>query len=132
MSSRGSLVPDATGGGSMGVTVSKRQNLVGGEWVDAVDRGTMEVLNPATGETIAEVPRGTEADVDRAVAAAKKALPEWLETTPGDRAEGEEIEMGPVISRSQQERVLGFLDRAKGAKVLTGGGTNGTRGFFVN
>jgi hypothetical protein len=36
-----------------------------------------------------------------------------------------------VISESQQERVLGFLDRAKGAKVLTGGGTNGDRGFFV-
>ena len=27
--------------------------------------------------------------------------------------------------------MLGFLDRAKGAKVLTGGGTNGDRGFFV-
>ena len=49
----------------------------------------------------------------------------------GDPAEGDEIEMGPVISKSQQERVLGFLDRAKGATVLTGGGTNGDRGFFV-
>src|SRR5213080_2040865 len=47
----------------------------------------MEVLNPATGETIAEVPRATAADVDRAVQAAKKALVEWLETTPGERAE---------------------------------------------
>src|SRR6059036_2889046 len=43
----------------------------------------------------------------------------------GDPAEGDEIEMGPVISKSQQERVLGFLDRAKGASVLTGGGSNG-------
>jgi betaine-aldehyde dehydrogenase len=49
----------------------------------------------------------------------------------GDPAEGDEIEMGPVISKAQQDRVLGFLDRAKGAKVLTGGGTNGDRGFFV-
>ena len=49
----------------------------------------------------------------------------------GDPAEGEDVEMGPVISRAQQERVLGFLDRAKGATVLTGGGTNGDRGFFV-
>src|SRR6184192_2771596 len=47
----------------------------------------MEVLNPATGETIAEVPASTAEDVDRAVQAAKKALPEWLETTPGERAE---------------------------------------------
>jgi 1-pyrroline dehydrogenase len=49
----------------------------------------------------------------------------------GDPGEDEEIEMGPVISASQQQRVLGFLDRAKGATVLTGGGTNGSRGFFV-
>jgi 1-pyrroline dehydrogenase len=49
----------------------------------------------------------------------------------GDPAENEEIEMGPVISAAQQERVLGFLDRAKGATVLTGGGSVGSRGFFV-
>src|SRR6266571_8412215 len=49
----------------------------------------------------------------------------------GDPAEGDEIEMGPVISAAQQERVLGFLERAKGATVLTGGDSNGSRGFFV-
>lgn len=71
----------------MSVTTQTYENFVGGEWVGAVEGGTMEVLNPATGETIAEVPRGTQADVDRAVEAAKKALPEWLESTPGERAE---------------------------------------------
>jgi 1-pyrroline dehydrogenase len=49
----------------------------------------------------------------------------------GDPMESDEIEMGPVITQSQQERILGFLDRAKGATVLTGGGTNGEKGFFV-
>jgi 1-pyrroline dehydrogenase len=49
----------------------------------------------------------------------------------GDPGEDEEIEMGPVISAAQQERVLGFLERAKGATVLTGGGSVGSRGFFV-
>jgi len=71
----------------MSVTVSQHKNFVGGEWVDAIEGGTMEVLNPATGEVIAEVPSGTQADVDRAVEAAKKALPEWLETTPQERSE---------------------------------------------
>jgi acyl-CoA reductase-like NAD-dependent aldehyde dehydrogenase len=51
-------------------TVSKHQNFVGGEWVDASGGETMEVLNPATGETIAEVPRSSAEDVDRAVQAA--------------------------------------------------------------
>jgi 1-pyrroline dehydrogenase len=71
----------------MSVTVEQHKNLVGGEWVESASGETMEVLNPATGETIAEVPRANAEDVDRAVQAAKKALPEWLETTPGERAE---------------------------------------------
>jgi 1-pyrroline dehydrogenase len=51
----------------------------------------------------------------------------------GDPADGEEIEMGPVISQEHQERVLGFLERAVDAKatIVTGGGTLGERGFFV-
>src|SRR5439155_3965531 len=65
----------------------QHKNVVGGEWVDSVEGGTMEVLNPSTGETIAEVPSATAADVDRAVEAAQTALPEWLETTPRERSE---------------------------------------------
>jgi len=49
----------------------------------------------------------------------------------GDPATSEDIEMGPVISKAQQDRVFGFLERASKAKVLTGGGSNGDRGFFV-
>jgi 1-pyrroline dehydrogenase len=49
----------------------------------------------------------------------------------GDPMESDEIEMGSVISSSQQERILGFLERAKGATVLTGGEANGSKGYFV-
>jgi acyl-CoA reductase-like NAD-dependent aldehyde dehydrogenase len=66
-------------------TAAAYKNFVGGEWVDAVEGGTMEVINPATGDKIAEVPRGTIADVNRAVEAAGRALPEWLDSTPGER-----------------------------------------------
>ena len=90
----------------MSVTTTTYQNFVGGEWVGAVEGGTMEVLNPATGGAIAEVPRGTQADVDRAVEAAKKALPEWLETTPGERAEAD----GGV----GLEKVCAAVDRVDG------------------
>jgi 1-pyrroline dehydrogenase len=71
----------------MSTTVSKHQNLIGGEWVDSSGGETMEVVNPATGEVIAEVPAATAEDVDRAVKAATKALVEWRETTPGERSE---------------------------------------------
>ncbi len=71
----------------MSVTAAPRKIFVGGSWEDAAEGATMEVLNPATGETIAEVPACTAADVDRAVEAARQALPEWLECTPAERAE---------------------------------------------
>jgi aminobutyraldehyde dehydrogenase len=63
------------------------RNFVGGEWLDAVDGAVMAVTNPATGQVIAEAPRGGQADVHRAVAAATRALPGWLETTPRERAD---------------------------------------------
>jgi 1-pyrroline dehydrogenase len=62
-------------------------DFIGGEWVEAVAGGVIDVINPANEEVIARVPRGEAADVDRAVAAAKAALPAWLETNPQERSE---------------------------------------------
>jgi 1-pyrroline dehydrogenase len=50
----------------------------------------------------------------------------------GNPADGDDVEMGPVISQDQQQRILGFLERAKGATVLTGGNFNGNSGYFVS
>ena len=51
----------------------RQQMFVDGQFVDSVSGETMEILNPATGDVIAEVPQGTAEDVDRAVAAAEQA-----------------------------------------------------------
>jgi betaine-aldehyde dehydrogenase len=67
-------------------TKTKLQNFIDGELVDAADGQTEEVTNPATGETIAEMQLSGAEDVDRAVAAAKRAFPGWAATTPGERA----------------------------------------------
>ena len=61
--------------------------LIGGELVEAASGETMDVIAPATGETIAKVPRCAAEDVDRAVEAAQAAAPEWLEKTPKERSE---------------------------------------------
>ncbi|HEX6787980.1 MAG TPA: aminobutyraldehyde dehydrogenase [Gaiellaceae bacterium] len=61
----------------------------------------------------------------------EELVPQVESLKVGDPMESDEIEMGSVISQSQQERILGFLERAKGATVLTGGGSNGSRGYFV-
>jgi betaine-aldehyde dehydrogenase len=67
-------------------TKTKLQNFIDGEFVDAADGATEEVTNPATGEVIAEMQLSGEEDVNRAVAAAKRAFPGWSTTTPGERA----------------------------------------------
>jgi aminobutyraldehyde dehydrogenase len=61
----------------------------------------------------------------------EKLVPTIESLKVGDPADGDDVEMGPVISQDQQERVLGFLERAKGATVLTGGAADGDRGWFV-
>ena len=65
---------------------SALQNFIDGEYVDPAEGRTEPILNPATGEAIAEAPLSTGADVDRAVAAAKAAFDGWSTTTPGERA----------------------------------------------
>src|SRR5688500_18037463 len=67
-------------------TKTKLQNFIDGEFVDAADGATEEVTNPANGEAIAEMPLSTAEDVNRAVAAAKRAFGEWSVTPPGERA----------------------------------------------
>ena len=57
-----------------------------GEYVDATGDETFAVVNPASGEQLAEEPVSSSGDVDRAVAAAKRAFESFENTTPGDRA----------------------------------------------
>jgi len=65
---------------------TRLKNFIGGEAVDPAEGQTEEVLNPATGEAIAEAPLSTKVDVDRAVAAAAGAFEGWAATPPGERA----------------------------------------------
>ena len=59
-------------------------------------------LNPATGESIASVPNMSADEVDEAVERAKQALPEWLDATPGERAELL-LKLADVISDNAEE-----------------------------
>ncbi|PZV91653.1 aldehyde dehydrogenase (NAD+) [Micromonospora phaseoli] len=96
---------------------------INGEAVPAGSTDTTTVVNPATGEIVAEVPAGSPADVDRAVAAARAAFPGWAATPPAERAallrrigagllaRGEEIataitaEMGSPLTMSRTAQV---------------------------
>jgi lactaldehyde dehydrogenase/glycolaldehyde dehydrogenase len=63
------------------------RHFINGEWTESTHKEWIEVENPATEDVIASVPRGTEADADRALSAAWNAQPEWEALAPIARAE---------------------------------------------
>lgn len=60
--------------------------LIDGKLVQAVSGKTIPVVNPATGEEIAQIPLGGSEDVDKAVAAAKQAYPVWSRKPMNERS----------------------------------------------
>jgi len=70
----------------MTLTAPRQQMFIDGDWADAATGETARVINPATEEEIAQVPKGDAGDVDRAVAAARAAFETWSQTTPAERS----------------------------------------------
>src|SRR6202030_2758759 len=65
----------------------RQQCYVNGEWVDALNRGTIPVTNPATGETLGTVPRMGAEETRQAIEAADRELPGWRGKTAKERAQ---------------------------------------------
>src|SRR6476646_9984120 len=65
----------------------RQKCYINGEWVDALNRGTIPVTNPATGETLGTVPRMGAEETRQAIEAADMALPAWRAKTAKERAQ---------------------------------------------
>lgn len=65
--------------------LDKRKFYIDGQWVDPITPNDLEVLNPATEKPVAVISMGTAADIDRAVAAAKKAFATYSHTSVDER-----------------------------------------------
>ncbi len=63
----------------------RKANLINGEWVGADDGKTIDVTDPATGQTIATVPNAGQAEASRAIDAAHDAFPDWAGMPLGQR-----------------------------------------------
>ncbi len=92
-----------------------KQLLIDGAWIDAAGGTTLDVLNPATTETIAKVAEGKAEDIRRAVAAARRAFDSgpWSRLTPSER--GKLIwRIGDLIEQHNDELAqLETLDNGK-------------------
>ena len=60
-------------------------NVIGGESAPAADGRTSDIIDPSTGEVYASAPVSSDADIDRAMAAAAKGFEVWREKTPSER-----------------------------------------------
>ena len=65
--------------------IEHRQIFVNGKWVDSTATEFIDVVNPATEETIATVPRGTAEDVDLAARAAAESFVQWSQSPVEER-----------------------------------------------
>ncbi|HYE66770.1 MAG TPA: CoA-acylating methylmalonate-semialdehyde dehydrogenase [Pyrinomonadaceae bacterium] len=66
-------------------TNGRLPNYINGGWRDSTAKEFADVINPATGETLAQVPLDAEADVAAAIESAAAAFPEWRRTPPEER-----------------------------------------------
>src|SRR5262245_37447313 len=132
-----------------------KRMLIDGKWVDAVSGKTFPSLNPATGETLAQVAEGDRADIDRAVEAARRAFEgPWSKWKPFERQQLllkiadlverhfeelallDTLDMGAPISRTRgsRRRVLGMLRYYAGMATAIYGETieNSLPGEYVS
>ncbi|NSZ60081.1 aldehyde dehydrogenase family protein (plasmid) [Agrobacterium tumefaciens] len=96
--------------------VAKEKKLfIDGQWVPAAENGTIDVIDPATGLVFDRVPDGTGSDIDKAVAAARRAFDDgpWATMTPADR--GKLVwRLGDLVEKHADELAeLEALDNGK-------------------
>ncbi|RST48229.1 NAD-dependent succinate-semialdehyde dehydrogenase [Variovorax sp. MHTC-1] len=88
---------------------------IGGEWLDARARPGKDVIDPAVGTPIAEVPFATEQDLHRAVDSAVSAYPIWRATSAHKRSQ---ILRGAAqLMRERIERIAGTLTQEQGKPI---------------
>src|SRR5260370_40397656 len=90
----------------MSTTLKRREMFIGGKWGPGSGHGYQQVVNPATGKLIAEVPKGTEEDINVAVTAARSAFDDvWYDTTPRERSE-RLLKLAEVVTLHGEELAL--------------------------
>ena len=97
--------------------------LIGGQWVEAASGKTFETLNPASGAVLARVAEGEAEDINRAVAAARKAFESgpWPKLTPSQRGRLL-LKLADLIEQNTEELAqLETLDNGKPIRYSRGG-----------
>jgi succinate-semialdehyde dehydrogenase/glutarate-semialdehyde dehydrogenase len=114
-------------------SVLRDRNFIAGRWSLAQDGRTFSVVDPASGERVAEIPDSGAADARAAVEAAAAALPAWREKTAAERARVLKRWHALILERAEALAWLMTLEQGKPlresrARSLSGRATsNGSR-----
>ena len=106
--------------------LEKLQFYIDGQWVDPVEPRTLDVVNPATEEVYGRISLGSAADVDKAVAAAKRAFESFSQTTREERLDLLKAILDEFGKRHEDvaEAIMDEMGApwglAKGAQALSG------------
>jgi phenylacetaldehyde dehydrogenase len=94
---------------------SEHSMLIGGEWVPAATGQTFETLDPATGEVLATIARGSSEDIDRAVKTARAAFEDgpWRKMSPADRGRAIHRLGDLILEHGDELATLETLDNGK-------------------
>ncbi|MEX0754527.1 MAG: gamma-aminobutyraldehyde dehydrogenase [Actinomycetota bacterium] len=100
----------------MATSVKTHKMFINGEWVDSSTGETQDVISPASGQVIAQVPKASADDVNRAVDAAKTAFEStWSDATPGER-QAALLKMADLVEKHGEE--LGRIESENVGKVF--------------
>jgi succinate-semialdehyde dehydrogenase / glutarate-semialdehyde dehydrogenase len=89
--------------------------IIAGQWVEAGERKTSAVINPATEETIGQLPHATTADLDRALEAAERGFKQWRAVFPDQR--GKILKKAAELMRSRQEEMARIATIESGKRI---------------
>lgn len=105
--------------GSMTTTTRSYRLYIDGEWVEAASDEELAVINPATEEVIGHVPQGSVVDIDRAVAAARRAFDEgpWPRMSPRERSDIL-LRFTQAVADRRAELVELIISEAGSARVI--------------
>ncbi|KXA95230.1 hypothetical protein AKJ65_02240 [candidate division MSBL1 archaeon SCGC-AAA259E19] len=88
---------------------------INGNWIEEDDREKIEVLNPATEEVFAELPRGDEDDVDKAVRAAERAFEGWRNKSGEER--GSYLDDVVELLETEKDNIARNLTKEQGKSL---------------
>jgi succinate-semialdehyde dehydrogenase/glutarate-semialdehyde dehydrogenase len=88
---------------------------IDGEWIGLGDRRVHQVIDPATGAVLGDLPLADAADLDRALDAARRAYPRWRATTPLER--GAVLRKAAQLLRDRVETIARNATREEGKTV---------------